>query len=119
MHKIISEKLAQFNNMSLTKKQWDIVLKGCGCPKSIFFWTAIRENNMLKNSRIYTLINIDENSVIDIIEKYKSLNNANSKNAYAKSVAKKKARTKIEKFKGITFYIVNGVATTEKPEFYD
>lgn len=34
--KKVVESLSQFNNLILTKKQWDIIFKGCGMPKSAY-----------------------------------------------------------------------------------
>ena len=48
----VVERLSQFNNLSFTKKQWDIILKGCGCPKSSYFWAALRQDNLIKNNNI-------------------------------------------------------------------
>ena len=112
----IVERLSQFNNVSFTKKQWDIILKGCGCPKSAHFWTALRQNNLVKCSRLFTLINIDSDSFHIIWESYCCLNRAGVKKAYDKAKAIKQAKERVKSFKGITFYMVGGVLTTEKPE---
>ena len=58
----IAKHLSMFNNKTLTKTQWEIVLKGCGCPKSAFFWKAIRERNLIKYNKAYTLIDINDDS---------------------------------------------------------
>ena len=115
-NKDIVEKLSQFNNLSFTKKQWDIILKGCGCPKSAYFWMALKENNLQRCFRIYTLLDIDSASFDTIWNKYCELNRASVKKAYIKEKAKKKAREKVAAFTGITLYMVNGCLTTEKPE---
>lgn len=112
----IVERLSQFNNMSFTKKQWDIILKGCGCPKSSHFWTALKQNNLVKNKRIYTLVDMDIHSYAIILDQYCTANRASVKKSYDKAKARKKAQEKNKAFKGITFYIVGGVLTTEKPE---
>lgn len=67
-HLPIVEKLSQFNNMSFTKKQWKIILKGCGCPKSCHFWAALRENNLVFHSKMYTLIDMDIHSYAIILD---------------------------------------------------
>lgn len=108
----IVEKLSQFNNLSFTKKQWDIILKGCGCPKSPYFWNALRTHNLQRYQRIYTLIDIDNESFDTIWTNYCDLNRANSKKAYFKTKAKNKARARIV---DITLYMVDGYLTTEKP----
>lgn len=115
-HTNIVEKLSQFNNMSFTKKQWEIVLKGCGCPKSSHFWAALRNNNLQRNQRMYTLIDIDTISFQTIWENYCIVNRTGVKKAYLKDKAKKKVRESIKKFSGITFYMVGGALTTEIPK---
>ena len=66
----VVERLSQFNNRSFTKKQWDIILAGCGCPKSSHFWTALKQNNIVKYTKLFTLVNIDNNSFADILHQY-------------------------------------------------
>ena len=112
----IVERLSQFNNMSFTKKQWDIILKGCGCPKSSLFWTALRQNNLVKYKRIYTLVDMDIHSYAIILDQYLTTNRTYVKKSYDKAKARKKAQERNKVFKGLTFYIVGGVLTTEKPE---
>lgn len=112
----ITEKLSQFNNLTFTKKQWDIILAGCGCPKSSHFWKALRDNNMLKSVNLYTLENINISSFTNVWNIYCNANRTKVKEAYNKAKAKKKAQERRQAFTGITFYMVNGVLTTEKPE---
>lgn len=112
----IVERLSQFNNMSFTKKQWEIILKGCGCPKSSHFWTALRQNNLVKYKRIYTLVDMDIHSYAIILDQYCTANRASVKKSYDKAKARKKVQERNKEFKGITFYMVGGVLTTEKPE---
>lgn len=115
-NKDIVEKLSLFNNISFTKKQWEIVLKGCGCPKSVFFWNALKENNILKVNKNYTLININNTTFPTIWERYCTTNRNNGKQYYNRKIARKKAREKVEHFTGITFYMVGGTLSTEIPE---
>lgn len=112
----IVEKLSLFNNMSFTKKQWEIVLKGCGCPKSAYFWAALRQNNLVKHSRMYTLVDMDIHSYAIILDQYSTTNTAAVKKSYDKAKARKKAQERSKSLKGITFYMVGGALTTEKPE---
>lgn len=114
--KDIVEKLSQFNNLSFTKKQWDIILKGCGCPKSTHFWTALCKKNFQKSHRVYTLININSESFSIIWEDYCLNNRASVKKAYLKNKVRKQVNEKRKQFTGITFYMVGGVLTTERPE---
>lgn len=107
----IVEKLSLFNNMSFTKKQWDIILKGCGCPKSSHFWSALRANNLQRNKRLYTLIDVNQESFGEIWTKYCLSNRANVKKSYLR----KKINSKEKKEINITLYMVDGYLTTDKP----
>lgn len=112
----VVERLSQFNNMSFTKKQWDIILKGCGCPKSTYFWAALRQNNLVKYQRIYTLVDMDIHSYAIILDQYYTANRASVKKSYDKAKAKKKAQDKAKAVRAFTLYTVYGPLTTEKPE---
>lgn len=112
----IVEKLSLFNNITLTKKQWEITLKGCGCPKSTHLWTVLRKNNLQKNKLMYTLVNINEATFSSIYQEYTERNRAGAIKSYNKTKARAKARESINKNKGTTFYLVGGILTTEKPE---
>lgn len=114
--KDIVERLSLFNNMSFTKKQWDIILKGCGCPKSSHFWTALKQNNLVKYQRIYTLVDMDIHSYAIILDQYLTANRAYVKKSYDKAKARKKVQERNKAFKGLTFYMVGSALTTEKPE---
>ena len=112
----VVERLSQFNNLSFTKKQWDIILAGCGCPKSSHFWTALKQNNMVKYTKLFTLVNIDNNSFADILHQYLTVNRENVKKSYDKAKAKRRAQERANSLSGVTFYMVGGMLTTEKPE---
>lgn len=115
-NKDIVERLSQFNNISFTKKQWDIILKGCGCPKSSHFWAALKQTNLVKCSRLFTLININDDSFHIIWENYCYSNRAGAKKAYNKAKVIKQIEKRTKSFRGITFYMIGGALTTEKPE---
>lgn len=112
----IVERLSQFNNMSFTKKQWEIVLKGCGCPKSTHFWTALKQNNLVKYEKFYTLVDMDIHSYAIILDQYLTVNREAVKKSKDRAKSRKKAQERNKSFKGITFYMVGGTLTTEKPE---
>lgn len=112
----IVERLSQFNNRSFTKKQWEIVLKGCGCPKSAHFWTAFKQNSLIKHKRIYTLIDMDIHSYAIILDQYLTINRECVKKSYNKTKARKQVQQREQSLKGTTFYIIGGVLTTERPE---
>lgn len=112
-NKDIVEKLSQFNNLSFTKKQWDIILKGCGCPKSCHFWKALRESSMCKVQALYTLVNINKESFDIIWTNYCKSNRESANKAYYRSKVRKQIKER--KTVGITFYMVNGYLTTNIP----
>lgn len=112
----IVEGLSHFNNLSFTKKQWEIILKGCGCPKSAHFWTALKQNNLVKHQRVYTLMDMDVHSYAVILDAYLTTNREYVKKSYNKTKARKQVQQRKESLKGTTFYIIRGVLTTEKPE---
>lgn len=109
--KEIVERLSLFNNLSFTKKQWEIILSGCNCPKSSHFWTALRWKNLINIDGKYTLLDINESSFEEVWNHYCTMNRA-AVNKYNKKV---KARKRVEKIKGITLFMVDGVLTTELP----
>lgn len=114
--KEIVDNLSLFNNRTNTKKQWDIIFKGCGCPKSTLFWNALKEKNLEKFKIAYTLFDINSTTFNDIWERYCVANRAQAKKYYNKAKAKAKAKEITKSIKGTTFYIVGGVVTTLKPE---
>lgn len=114
--KKVVELLSQFNNLILTKKQWDIIFKGCGMPKSVYLWIALRHYSLEKIGFNYKLKPINEETIKAIYNMYSSLN----KSAVAKHYKKQKQIAKIKaykaSFKGLIFYNIGGVLTTIKPE---
>lgn len=112
----VVESLSQFNNLVLTKKQWDIIFKGCNMPKSVHLWTAFRHYSLEKIGFNYKLKPIDEQTIKAIYNMYSSIN----KSAAAKHYKKQKQIAKINayraSFKGLIFYNIGGVITTIKPE---
>ena len=113
--KDIVEKLSQFNNMSFTKKQWEIILKGCGCPKSCHFWKALRSNNLQRNQWMYTLVDIDSKTIEMVWSLYCQANRASVKKAYDNKKVKKQVAKRKREFEGITFFMIDGYLTTSKP----
>lgn len=109
------EALSLFNNLSFTKKQWDIILKGCGCPKSSHFWKALRENNLIREGLIYTLVDMDIHSYAVILEQYSALNTKAVMKTYKKKKFLKTVKERNTRIRSTVFYAVNGVLTTEPP----
>lgn len=112
----IVEKLSLFNNRIFTKKQWEIIFQGCGCPKSSHFWRAIRDNNMSKYKNAYTLEDMDTEAYEKILSEYKKYNREGVSKFYKKAKAKQKAAEASKRMYGTAFYMVGGVVTIEKPE---
>lgn len=54
----VVESLSQFNNLILTKKQWDIIFKGCNMPKSVHLWAAFRHYSL---EGVLTTIKLEKN----------------------------------------------------------
>lgn len=115
----ITEKLQLFQNLTLTKPQWEVILKGCNFPKSTHIWSALRELILLKQGTypLYTLTTINEELVEQVISRYKEMNCSYAKAYYSKKRKEKKAKERSESFKAFTLYMVGGVLTTEKPSF--
>lgn len=113
--KDIVERLSLFNNMSFTKKQWEIILIGCGCPKSCHFWMALREYNLIKENKLYTLIDIDTNSYERVYTAYSTYNTTAVMRSYNKKKARERARQSIVRLQAKTLYIINGCVTDIKP----
>lgn len=116
-HQEIVEKLSQFNNLCFTKKQWDIILKGCGCPKSAHFWTALRNLCMWYSNKQYYLSDIDSNTMEQVFKSYSEMNCLYAKKSFQKAKAKAKIEEWRKNYKPTTLYLVSGVVTTEKPEY--
>lgn len=115
-HKEIVEKLSQFNNLSFTKKQWEIILKGCGCPKSSHFWTALRNLCMWRNAKLYYLADVDSKAFENVWNTYCEANKTYVKKSYNKAKRKAEARAKAEAVKGFVLYSNYGPLSLEKPE---
>lgn len=111
----IVEKLSLFNNLSFTKKQWEVIFKGCNCPKSTHFWAALRDRNMTKEQNLYTLIDIDLKSFNIVWDNYCTKNRSHVRKNYKNKMAIKHVQERKARMTGITLFMVNGVLTTEIP----
>lgn len=113
------EKLQLFQNITLSKQQWEVILKGCDFPKSTLLWTVLRESILVKldSYPLYTLISTTKEEIEKAINKYKELNNQCVKAHYNKKKKEKEAKERSKSFKAFTLYMVGGVLTTEKPSF--
>lgn len=105
----VGEQLSLFNNLSFTKKQWDIILRGCGCPKAPYLWTALRQHHIVKEGKYFTMADMNATSYCRVYEEYCIYNRSN----VSKHAAKVKARKKAESLKGFTVYVINGVITRD------
>lgn len=97
------ERLSIFNHRSFTKKQWDIILEGCGCPKSAYFWNALKKNNLIKDTILYRLVGLNSETFGKIYEDYCKVNRANN----SRHTARKKAQEKCRSFKGMTLFMAS------------
>ena len=113
------EKLQLFQNITLSKQQWEVILKGCDFPKSTLLWTVLRESILVKldSYPLYTLISTTKEEIEKAINKYKELNNQCVKAYYNKKKKEKEAKERSKSFRAFTLYMVGGVLTTEKPSF--
>lgn len=113
------EKLQLFQNITLSKQQWEVILKGCDFPKSTLLWTVLRESILVKldSYPLYTLISTTKEKIEKAINKYKELNNQCVKAYYNKKKKEKEAKERSKSFKAFTLYMVGGVLTTEKPSY--
>lgn len=109
----IIESLSLFNNLSFTKKQWDIILKGCGCPKSTHFWSALKQFCIVKEGKFFTLVDLNAEIFANVWHAYCKVNRESVNKCYRK----KQVRAKLASnpIKHTTFYNVNGVILTENP----
>lgn len=115
------EKINYFVGTPLTTKQWDILLQGIGCPKNAYFWQALQDKMIIKGigtgKHTYTLAHsLSEDEYKEILTYYRELNNAAAKKHYRKKQAKNLAAQATARVMSLSFFIVNGVLTTEKPE---
>ena len=113
------EKLQLFQNITLSKQQWEVILKGCDFPKSTLLWTVLRESILVKldSYPLYTLISTTKEEIEKAVNKYKELNNQCAKAYYNKKKKEKEAKERCKSFRAFTLYMVGGVLTTEKPSF--
>lgn len=98
----IVERLSLFNNRSFTRKQWDIVFKGCGCPVHQFFWNALKKGNIIKDAWLYRLVDLDMDAYEKAYKEYLKLTREATKKTYAKKKAQRKAR----EFQGLSFILL-------------
>ena len=115
------EKINYFVGTPLTTKQWNTLLQGIGCPKNAYFWQAIQDKMVIKGigtgKHTYTLAHsLSEDEYKEVLTYYRKLNNAAAKKHYRKKQAKILATQATARVMSLSFFIINGVITTEKPE---
>ena len=102
----IVEALSLFNNRTFTKRQWEVILKGCGCPKSAHFWSALLKH-MVKYQRgyivTYTLTDMCSEAYENVYKTYREINN----NYVTKHNQKKKAKAKAQRVVTPMSFVVN------------
>ena len=117
--KALTTKLQLFQNLTLTRPQWKVILKGCKFSKSEHLQTALIESILIKldNYPMYTLTTITRETVEKVISRYKEINCTYASAYYNKKRQEKAAKERSQSFKAFTLYMVGGVLTTEKPSF--
>lgn len=115
------EKINCFVGTPLTIKQWSILLQGIGCPKNAYFWQAFQDKMIIQGigsgKHTYTLSHsLSENEYEEVLTYYRKLNNAAVRKYYQKKQAKNLATQATARITNVSFFIVNGCITTEKPE---
>lgn len=115
------EKINCFVRTPLTTKQWNTILQEIGCPKNTYFWQAIQDKMVIKGigtgKHTYTLDHsLSEDEYKEVLTYYRKLNNAAAKKHYRKKQAKILAAQATARVMSLSFFIINGVITTEKPE---
>lgn len=110
-------KLLQFNNCSFTKKQWNIILNGCNCPKSAAFWMIFKNNCEILDNNKYLLLNANEEKLQQIFQSYLEVSLSYTK----KYQDKIKRKAKIEKWRNNyshnTHILINGVLCIESSTY--
>lgn len=93
----ILKNLMLFNNTIASKAEWNIIFRGCGCPKNTYFWKSMRDNDLLHLLRngFYTLRNVDPETFQNVWNEYCVNNRASVKRVYDK----KKRLKKIEEYR--------------------
>ena len=71
---------------------------------------------MVKYTKLFTLVDMDIHSYAVILDQYSTINRECVKKSYAKAKAKRRAQERANSLSGVTFYMVGGMLTTEKPE---
>lgn len=85
---IIFHNLIGFNGFTLSKKQWEVILRGCECPKSYLFWRALRNNVLTKlQTNVYRLHISSMCDIEQVWNEYCEDNRAFVKAAYYKKKA--------------------------------
>lgn len=115
----ILENLSLFSNRTFTKKQIDVLLCGCGCPKSMQFWQSLRQNAIEKTSfgsvNVYRFKEITYELFDLIWQDYINTATKYNNTSRQRKEAKMKAKESNERISKTTIYIVEGRLTDEKP----
>lgn len=105
----IADKLSLFNNITMSLTQWNIVLKGCGCPNAGYLKQVLRERVLKKTTNGYTLTGINQESFAHIWEEYCTRNRASVQKVYDRAKAKAQAREACIRIAQTRFKTVDGV----------
>lgn len=67
---IIFERLSEFIGVTLSKEQWNIVLMGCGLPKTPYFWKIFSKLCLTKFGKYIFKLSFTEENLKHVIEYY-------------------------------------------------
>lgn len=110
----IMKNLMLFNGTIASSREWEIILRGCGCPKNQYFRKALREHALFMLKRNYYILDgIDADTFQKIWDDYCTNNRAGVKKAYDKKrrierIAEYKKNEKPRKFTLINGCVVLG-----------
>ena len=82
--------LSEFENVTLRKSQWLIIMKAAGCPKSMFLWEAFRNIVLERSGYYYTMRGLTFNVLCSIWNEYNRKNRESVKKVYDKKKEQKK-----------------------------
>lgn len=115
--KQLTANISLFSGEIVNISQLNIILIGCGFPKSQLLNKVFREYCCTEFSKKnIEITNVSSEKLQEVLKEY-SKRNIESVNYYAKKKqAKLKAINSSTSIAATRFYIINGVLTTEKPE---
>lgn len=126
----IYNKLRLFVPFSATPAQWNVILKGAGCPNSCHFWKAFKticlkemDENFLGYLSSHTIYMMNPEFNLEMFEKawdeYCTANRASVKKVYYKKKAQKKTEQWRQERKALPCYLApDGTITINNPNIH-